>query len=225
MATEAQGKIASGGGARDAVLARIRQALATPAEHQPDMAPIATASIYAPVTSPVERFVQEAITNLMEVVQPGDSAASAQALAEIIAALPAGEVHIEDAPVLRSLAAAISPSRAMRWSTDCRPAEDAQATVTTAEALVAQTGSILVSSARAGRGGFIIAPVHIVYATTSQIVPDLETALDIVHQRGLYEKASYVGLISGSSRTADIEKILVQGAHGPRRLVLILQEG
>jgi L-lactate dehydrogenase complex protein LldG len=103
------------------------------------------------------------------------------------------------------------------------PQEATQATVTTAEALVAQTGSILASSAIAGRGASIVAPVHIVYATTSQIVPDLETALGLVHERKQYDKASYVGLISGSSRTADIEKILVQGAHGPRRLVLILE--
>ena len=75
----------------------------------------------------------------------------------------------------------------------------------------------------AGRGASIIAPVHIVYAQVSQIVPDLESALNLVHERGLYNKASYVGLITGSSRTADIEKILVQGAHGPRRLVLILE--
>lgn len=34
---------------------------------------------------------------------------------------------------------------------------------------------------------------------------------------------SYVGLITGSIRTADIEKILVVGAHGPRRLVVILE--
>jgi L-lactate dehydrogenase complex protein LldG len=225
MATEAPAKIAASNGSRDAILARIRQALATPAHRQPDMTPIPTGSIYSPVTDPVNRFEQEAVANLMEVLRPEDASASVQALAEIFAGLPAGEVHLEDAPTLRTLAASLPETRTVRWSTEGRPAEDAQATVTTAEALVAQTGSILVSSARAGRGGSIIAPVHIVYATTSQIVPDLQTALALVHERRLYEHASYVGLISGSSRTADIEKILVQGAHGPRRLVLILQNG
>jgi L-lactate dehydrogenase complex protein LldG len=37
------------------------------------------------------------------------------------------------------------------------------------------------------------------------------------------EKNSFAGLVSGSSRTADIEKILVQGAHGPVRLIVVLQ--
>jgi L-lactate utilization protein LutC len=223
MASEARAKIATSNGARSSVLAHIREALATPPHRQPDMTPIPTSSIYAPVTDPVNRFVQEATANLMEVLRPADQAASALALVEVIAALPAGEVHLEDTPALRTLASSLPATRAMRWSTEGRPSEDAQATVTTVEALVAQTGSLLVSSANAGRGATIIAPVHIVYATTAQIIPDLETALQYVHERELYNKASFVGLISGSSRTADIEKILVQGAHGPRRLVLILQ--
>jgi L-lactate dehydrogenase complex protein LldG len=225
MASEARAKVTTGAGSRDAILSRIRQALATPAQHQPDMTPIATDRIFAPVQPQemTERFVKEAVVNLMEVVRPQNPQASTQALAEIIGALPAGEVSIEDSPVLRTLASSLPPTRTVRWTTDGPPAESAQATVTTAEALVAQTGSILACSAPAGRGASVIAPVHIVYAKTSQIVPELEAALDLVHQRGLYDKASYVGLISGSSRTADIEKILVQGAHGPRRLVLILE--
>jgi len=71
----------------------------------------------------------------------------------------------------------------------------------------------------------VIAPCHIVYATTAQLVPDLAAALDRVSQEGMLDRNSFACVISGSSRTADIEKILVQGAHGPRRLVVILQAG
>jgi L-lactate dehydrogenase complex protein LldG len=70
----------------------------------------------------------------------------------------------------------------------------------------------------------VAAPVHIVYATTSQLVPDLVTALRNATVEGKLEKNSYGCMISGSSRTADIEKILVQGAHGPMRLVMILEK-
>jgi L-lactate dehydrogenase complex protein LldG len=223
MASEARAKAPPDTGSRDAILARIRAALATPPRQQPDMTPIPTDRIFAPVSDVIDRFVQEATANLMEVLRPANPAASIQAFAEVVSALPAGEVYLEDSPALRNLASSIPETRAVRWSTGGAPQETTQATVTTAEALVAQTGSILASSATAGRGASVIGPVHVVYATTSQILPDIEAALDLVHQRKLYDKASYVGLISGSSRTADIEKILVQGAHGPRRLVLILE--
>jgi len=90
---------------------------------------------------------------------------------------------------------------------------------------VAQSGSVLSSSSCGGRGASVVPPTHIVYGGVSQIVPDVTAALRLVNEKGLPEQSSYVGLISGSSRTADIEKILVQGAHGPRRLVVILQRG
>jgi L-lactate utilization protein LutC len=104
-----------------------------------------------------------------------------------------------------------------------RLAEASQATVTLAEALIAQTGSILVTASCGGRGASVIAPCHIVYATTGQLVPDLTTALSRASQERILDRNSFACVISGSSRTADIEKILVQGAHGPRRLVVILQ--
>ena len=69
----------------------------------------------------------------------------------------------------------------------------------------------------------MIAPCHIVYATVAQLVPDLATALSQVSRQQSLDHNSFACVISGSSRTADIEKILVQGAHGPRRLVVILQ--
>jgi L-lactate dehydrogenase complex protein LldG len=71
----------------------------------------------------------------------------------------------------------------------------------------------------------VIAPCHIVYAKVAQLIPDLATALRAVSQQRKLDRNSFACVISGSSRTADIEKILVQGAHGPRRLAVILQTG
>ena len=69
----------------------------------------------------------------------------------------------------------------------------------------------------------MVAPTHIVYAFAKQLVPDLATALRNATADGRLDKNSYACVISGSSRTADIEKILVQGAHGPMRLVVIVE--
>ena len=154
-----------------------------------------------------------------------DSAASARQLAEILQSIPEGEIFVQDDPSLRRLVEQAVPGRMIRWSTQGSPSEVSQATVTLAEALIAQTGSILVSAACGGRGASVIAPCHIVYATIAQLVPDLASALGDASRKRTLEHNSFACIISGSSRTADIEKILVQGAHGPRRLVVILQTG
>ena len=51
---------------------------------------------------------------------------------------------------------------------------------------------------------------------------DLAVALAQVDERGVPKGSSFLCLTTGSSRTADIEKILVMGAHGPRRLVVVI---
>ena len=96
------------------------------------------------------------------------------------------------------------------------------ATITLAETLVAQTGSIFVSAACGGRGASVVSPVHIVVATAEQLVPDLHAAFARLRESSATAKNSFLCLITGSSRTADIEKIIVMGAHGPRRLVVVL---
>lgn len=136
-------------------------------------------------------------------------------------------MFVQDAASLRKLVeeGKWSTGRPIRWSTEGAPREASQATVTLADALIAQTGSVLVSSSCGGRGASVVAPCHIVFATRDQLVPDLQTAMRNASHQELLAGKSFACVISGSSRTGDIEKILVQGAHGPRRLVVIVQFG
>ena len=103
----------------------------------------------------------------------------------------------------------------------------AQAAVglTSCEALVARTGSIVVAPATAsGRRLSIYPDQHVVLARPSQVVPEIGDALRAVQARYGAHLPSMLSLTTGPSRTADIEKTLVLGAHGPRRLSLFLLE-
>jgi L-lactate dehydrogenase complex protein LldG len=206
---------------RDRILERIRIGLRTVA---PEPAAMNSGYvIFEPIHYSLERFQKECVANLMECALTADFAGSARQLSTVFQSLPEGEVFVQEDPTLRRLVELAAPARAIRWSSQSAPGEASQATVTLAEALIAQTGSILVTASCGGRGASVIAPCHIVYATVAQLVPDLATALGRVSQQKIFERNSFACVISGSSRTADIEKILVQGAHGPRRLVVILQ--
>ena len=206
-------------GARENILARIARANARPRPAPLPVVPLD--AIFPPIGDPRQRFLDECAGNLTEVFQTSDSVETAAALATILSTVPMGEVYVQDAEALRPLAGVILQSRQVRLSSEGAPAETTQASLTVAHGFVAQTGSILTSSDCGGRGASIVPPCHIVYGRGEQIVPDIAAALARVPIA--VPGASYVGLITGSSRTADIEKILVQGAHGPRRLVVILE--
>ena len=97
--------------------------------------------------------------------------------------------------------------------------------LTTCEFLVARTGSIMVSSALgSGRRLMIFPEIHMVVAFTSQLAPELKDALGWIKKKYEDGMPSLVSLITGPSRTADIEKTLVMGAHGPKGLYVFLIE-
>jgi len=97
-----------------------------------------------------------------------------------------------------------------------------KASLTFCDYLIARTGSIIVSSkANSGRRFHIIPEKHLIVAYASQLVPDLKDALRDIKLRNLNgDIPSLVTLISGPSRTADIEKTLILGAHGPKEIFL-----
>ncbi|HZU42011.1 MAG TPA: LUD domain-containing protein [Terriglobales bacterium] len=205
---------------REQILGRIRTALTKPAPPPPGGPPRA---IFDPVTDLLDRFQKECAITLTECVVTDGQDASRDAIANILASLPAGDFFIQDVPELHGLVDGRTGDRPIRWSSESAPPKTTQVSLTLAEALVALTGSIVTSSSCGGRGASAVPDCHIVYARLDQLVPDLESALALIKQRGIAERNSYVGLITGSSRTADIEKILVLGAHGPRRLAVVLQ--
>jgi len=101
--------------------------------------------------------------------------------------------------------------------------EGCDAGLTECETLVAQTGSVLVSApGSGGRALSILPPHHVVLARRNQMVPDLSAALQRVQEKFKGKFPSFMSFISGPSRTGDIERILVLGAHGPKKLTILL---
>lgn len=97
--------------------------------------------------------------------------------------------------------------------------------ITFCEALVARNGSVLISNGtESGRRLSIYPHIHIVIAYTSQLVLDLKDGFKLLKDKYPASLPSMVSNITGPSRTADIEKTLVLGAHGPKELYVFLLE-
>jgi L-lactate dehydrogenase complex protein LldG len=185
--------------ARDNILDRVRAALRVPA-HQP--LPPTSAPIFPPVTSPEARFREEFAALKGELIENGE---------QLVTFLKGFAKIATDGSNLVSKA--IGEANVSVRECDLG--------VTSCDCLVAQTGSIIVSTLSAGgRALSVLPPTHLVIARHEQIVPDLATAMALLRKR--YDKhwPSALSVITGPSRTADIEKILVMGAHGPKRLIL-----
>lgn len=98
--------------------------------------------------------------------------------------------------------------------------------ITGCEFLVARTGTIVMSAAQpSGRTTSVYAPIHICIAYTNQLVYDLKDALQLVKEKYGRNLPSLITFATGPSRTADIEKTLVVGVHGPKEVYLFLVEG
>ncbi len=104
------------------------------------------------------------------------------------------------------------------------PAEELEAcdaSITECDALIAQTGSVLVTSRSAGgRALSVLPPHHVVIARRDQLLPDLSAAFELLKQKYAPDYPGFISLITGPSRTGDIERILVLGAHGPKKLTI-----
>ena len=207
---------------RDAVLARIRQGLAVgpaPLPPQPDFA----APVHPPLSSDdiVVAFAESFQRVGGEFYYCESLAHLATQIAGFRQRQQVGIPYVWEPEMQVLLQAAGVAFRADETDFIAH----ADLSLTSCEALVARTGSVLVSAATAsGRRLSIYPDQHLVLARPSQVVAEIGEALLVVQARYGAQMPSMVSLTSGPSRTADIEKTLVLGAHGPRRIALFLLE-
>jgi L-lactate dehydrogenase complex protein LldG len=90
--------------------------------------------------------------------------------------------------------------------------------ISQAEWALADTGTLVQdSTAIEQRLVSSLTEIHIALAPTSGILSDMPTLLTKLHP----DSSAYIAMITGPSRTADIERVLTIGVHGPSRLVII----
>lgn len=103
---------------------------------------------------------------------------------------------------------------------------DSDVSITTCEMLVSRTGTMVLSTGNeSGRTTSVYAPIHVCIAYTSQMVYDLKDALLALREKYNGQLPSFISFATGPSRTADIEKTLVVGVHGPKEVFVFLIEG
>ncbi|WP_295126802.1 LUD domain-containing protein [uncultured Chitinophaga sp.] len=101
--------------------------------------------------------------------------------------------------------------------------EEMDAAITDCEFLVARTGSVILSSAQpSGRVLPVYTPIHIIIAFSHQLIFDIRDGIVKMKDRYGDQLPSMITLATGPSRTADIEKTLVVGVHGPKEVYVFL---
>ena len=96
---------------------------------------------------------------------------------------------------------------------------DCEVGITDVDCAIAESGSLVVSTNGRIRNAWITPPIHIAIVRASQILPDL---VDLFESRPDALDAASTTVITGPSKTADIEGVLVTGVHGPAAVEVVL---
>ena len=215
---------------RASILARIREALSTPA-HSPAGALPSAAD---------RRRVLPAV--------PADFAGQRELFRANAAALRADFYEVQSAAELENQLRRLRDAEGWKMvashnGTHCGPAvksldlpclytdspygarelSHCDAGFTDCDALIAQTGTVLLTNRSAGgRALSVLPPHHVVIARRDQLVPDLPAAFELLTRTCGNQFPSMISFVTGPSRTGDIERILVLGAHGPKKLTIFM---
>ena len=205
--------------AKENILKRIRQALSNPVP-VPFPNSEGTASVYLPSPEELEvKFAEEFLAlqgKFLYCAGKDELLEGLKSLVDIRGWKDSKICCKEEA--LRDI---LSPLRLVY--TDDLP--QASAGITGCEFLIARTGSILMSSAQtSGRTTSVYVPAHLCIAYVDQLVYDIKEGIQKIKERYPERLPSLITLASGPSRTADIEKTLVVGIHGPKEVFVFLVE-
>jgi len=96
--------------------------------------------------------------------------------------------------------------------------------VTGVDYAIVETGScVLLASEEVSRLVALTPPVHLAIVQRGQVLPGLDELFTLRRREALVEGASsYMNIISGPSRSGDIDQTIVTGVHGPREVHMIL---
>lgn len=223
---------------RENILGRIREALQTKAplpgahgdacDHPPVEPPVAHAREWLPSvgTTTAEQF--DLFTrNCAELKADFQLLASRDELKTALAKIAAAEkwqrIASHDGELSNFATKSLGlPVLLTDKGYDVQALEKCDASITECDALVAQTGGVAVTSrSTGGRALTVLPPHHVVVARRDQLVADLPAAFALLQKKYAPDYPSMISFITGPSRTGDIERILVLGAHGPKKLTIL----
>jgi len=211
---------------RDAILQRLRDELS----NYPPVGEPAPAEVW-PRQNPTaeemaERFAKELAEVHGEVLRCASIEEARRQLAELVKKSEWTALGSMDRPMVRDVTAGL-PAEMVHWArADWPPRRIAElsASVIEADGLLADTGSCLIACPSAeDRLLCYLPPACVVIARRDQLAEHLPAAWPSIAPRAAGPNLGGEFLIvTGPSRTADIEKILILGVHGPKRLAVIL---
>jgi L-lactate dehydrogenase complex protein LldG len=221
--------------ARDSILARVREALRGGSNGHPSESetPLADGSgevrqflpkVPSDFAGQVALFAERSESLKTEFLSCADEAAASEQLKRLSDHEGWESIAFPVDSEIRALLANVSIAKLeVSRSTVKTDLEKVSAGITGCDALIAQTGSVLLTATSGGGRALSVLPVHhVVIAAASQLVPDLPAAFELLERKYAPNFPSFMTFITGPSRTGDIERVLVLGAHGPRKLTVMM---
>ena len=170
-------------------------------------------------------FVEHATPLGIRVERVADTVAAAAIVSALAAELgaPAPILSRELTVAAPDLAAALRDA-GLDWRSPGDPAatRDAPLGLSLAHLAVAETGSVLLAeTALADRAVGMLVVAHLVVCPTHALVPSLTETAEPLRAVATRPGGGYATLVTGPSRTADIERVLTVGVQGPARLAIL----
>ncbi|XVJ66701.1 MAG: LUD domain-containing protein [Lacibacter sp.] len=205
--------------AKENILKKIRQALSHPVPVPFPQSEGNNSVFQPPVDDMAVQFAQEFTRLQGRFVYCADAKEAVQHLLELVESRAWSKLVCREKD-LQNLLLGLAPKLEFH-----NALHDSDASITSCELLISRTGSILLSNAyESGRTASVYAPVHICIAFTHQLVYDIKDGLVQLKEKYGNNLPSFISLATGPSRTADIEKTLVVGVHGPKEVFVFLIE-